>query len=396
MSIIDTDFSAKEPSLGYFYQIKYALLLLLTNARDLDNPKVRIENLDDVEIEDVNSVHLYQTKLHIKSKANLTDSSVDFWKTLRVWSENIINKLIDVENTVFSLITTENVPKTSLLYHFIENNYSDEDLNEIIEKLDLITVNSSNATNTKAYEAFQKLSFEIKKKLVRNIRIVDNSISIDEIDSKIKKQLILSSYPDHLDAFLEILDGWWLKKSIENLTLRIDFISADELQLKIANIRDSFNSDNLPNHFPEPLEITDEDVSLLKEKKFLKQLEIIKITTNSRAVKRAISDFRRAFEQRSKWLRLHLLNPEEEEEYDKKLQDYWRNIFEIMCDEAEDKEQEELIALGKTFYLEQFAKTCPQIKIRDKFNEDYLTRGSYQMLSDTKKVGWHPKFKDEI
>lgn len=396
MSIIDTDFSAKEPSLGYFYQIKYALLLLLTNARDLDNPKVRIENLDDVEIEDINSVHLYQTKLHIKSKANLTDSSVDFWKTLRVWSENIINKLIDVENTVFSLITTENVPKTSLLYHFIENNYSDEDLNEIIEKLDLITVNSSNATNTKAYEAFQKLSFEIKKKLVRNIRIVDNSISIDEIDSKIKKQLILSSYPDHLDAFLEILDGWWLKKSIENLTLRIDFISADELQLKIANIRDSFNSDNLPNHFPEPLEITDEDVSLLKEKKFLKQLEIIKITTNSRAVKRAISDFRRAFEQRSKWLRLHLLNPEEEEEYDKKLQDYWRNIFEIMCDEAEDKEQEELIALGKTFYLEQFAKTCPQIKIRDKFNEDYLTRGSYQMLSDTKKVGWHPKFKDEI
>ena len=43
MSIIDTDFSAKEPSLGYIYQIKYALLLLLTNARDLENPKVKIE-----------------------------------------------------------------------------------------------------------------------------------------------------------------------------------------------------------------------------------------------------------------------------------------------------------------------------------------------------------------
>jgi len=84
MSTIDTDFSAKEPSLGYLYQIKYALLILLTNSRELDNPKVRIENLDDVEIEDVNTMNLFQTKLHIKNKANLTDSSVDFWKTIRI------------------------------------------------------------------------------------------------------------------------------------------------------------------------------------------------------------------------------------------------------------------------------------------------------------------------
>jgi hypothetical protein len=67
-----------------------------------------------------------------------------------------------------------------------------------------------------------------------------------------------------------------------------------------------------------------------------------------------------------------------------------------MCDEAEDKNHEELQLLGRTFYLDQFAKTCPQIKIREKFNEDYLTRGSYQMLSDTKKIGWHPKYKEEL
>lgn len=122
MSVIDTDFSAKEPSLGYIYQLKYALLLLLTNARDLDNPKVRIENLDDVEIEDINTINLYQTKLHIKNKGNLTDSSVDFWKTIRVWSENITNGLIDPDKTIFNLITTENVPTTSVLFKFIETN----------------------------------------------------------------------------------------------------------------------------------------------------------------------------------------------------------------------------------------------------------------------------------
>ncbi len=396
MSVIDTDFSAKEPSLGYIYQIKYALLLLLTNARDLDNPKVKIENLDDVEIEEIDTINLYQTKLHIKNKGNLTDSSIDFWKTIRVWSENITNGFIDPDKTIFNLITTEKVPSTSVLYNFIETNNSDKEITQIVNQLDDIILKSTNLKNKSAYDAFQKLSLAEKKKLIQNIRIIDNSIEITEIDNRLKKQLILSSYPSHLDAFLEILDGWWLKKSIQILTSKIDFIDAEELQIKIANIRDSFNSDNLPNHFPEPLEISDEDVDNIKEKQFIKQLEMIQINTNSRAVKRAISDFRRAFEQRSKWSRLQLLNIEEQEEYDKKLEDYWRNIFDIMCDEAEGKKLEELKILGYTFYMEQFAKRCPQIKIRDKFNEDFLTRGSYQMLSDMKKIGWHPNYKNEL
>jgi hypothetical protein len=396
MTTIDTDFSAKEPSLGYLYQIKYALLVLLTNSRDLDNPKVRLENLDDVDVEDINSLNLYQTKLHIKNKGNLTDSSVDFWKTVRVWSENILSGLIAVEETFFNLITTENVPDTSILSKFKETNHSDKEIKDLVEKLDLIAINSDNQTNKKAYEAFQKLSFDTKKKLVKNIRISDNSVDIETIDTKIKKQLILSTYPAYLDAFLELLYGWWFRKAIENLTSKIDSIDFEELQLKIANIGESFKADNLPNHFPDQIDVSDDEVSLFKEKNFLKQLDLIQIQTDSKTVKRAISDFRRAFEQRSKWLRLQLLNPEEEEEYDKRLQDYWQNIFDIMCDETLGKGQDELKILGRTFYLEQFAKTCPQIKIREKFNEDYLTRGSYQMLSDIKKIGWHPKFNEEL
>lgn len=391
-----TDFSAKEPSLGYIYQIKYALLLLLTNSRNLDNPVLRIECLDDIDITDVNSTNLYQTKLHIKGKANLTDSSVDFWKTIRIWSEYILNGTIDIEQTALNLITTENIPSTSILYKLRDNIFSDTELQDTIDKLDSIAISSINDSTKKGREEYQKLSGENKKKLIQNIRILDNSVDISEIDTKIKKQLILSSYPNHLDAFLEILDGWWLGKAIDNLTGKLDSIKFEELQLKISNIRDSFQADNLPNHFSEQMEISDEDVENLKEKNFLKQLELISIGINSRTVKRAISDFRRAFEQRSKWLRLQLLNPEEEEEYDKKLRDYWQNIFDIMSDEADGKEDEDLKNLGKDFYINQFAKSCPQIKIREKFNEDYLTRGSYQILSDEKKIGWHPNFDKKL
>ncbi|GAA5037620.1 hypothetical protein GCM10011506_34180 [Marivirga lumbricoides] len=391
-----TDFSAKEPSLGYFYQIKYALLILLSNSKELENPKIKIENLDDVEIEDVNTLKLMQTKLHIKNKANLTDGSVDFWKTIRIWAEHINNSRIDIDNTIFNLITTEKIPTSSLLFRFKSNITLDSHVSEIVDSLDKISFESKNVTNQKAYMAYQSLSLENKRKLIKRIRILDNSIGITEINSKIKKELIYSTYPNSLDAFLEILEGWWFTKSIENLTSQIDSISASELQLKIANISDTFKSDNLPNHFPQQLEITDDDVESLKDRTFIKQLEIINIKTKSKTLKRAISDFRRAFEQRSKWLRLHLLNPEEEELFDSKLLDYWKNIYDIMCDEAEDRNMEELPDLGKNFYLEQFAKTCPQVKIREKFNEDYLTRGSYQILADTKKIGWHPNYKKEL
>lgn len=396
MTAISTDFSAKEPSLGYFYQIKFALYILLVNARELDNPKLKIENLDDVEIEDVNSLNLYQTKLHIKNKGNLTDASVDFWKTIRIWSEHITNGLIDIDDTILNLVTTENVPESSLLIDFKTNIDLDTKLTEVLEALDQICITSTNQTNLKAYEAFQSLSIENKKKLIKSIRIIDNSVGIEDINEKIKKQLAFSTYPSHLNAFLEILEGWWFGKAIENLTEKIDYISFSELQIKIANIRDSFQADNLPNHFPEQLDVSDEDIETSRNKTFLKQLELIQINTSSNTVKRAISDYRRAFEQRSKWLRLDLLNPEEEEEYDKRLQDYWQNIFDIMCDEAEEKEIDEIRRLGKSFYMEQFAKSCPQIKIREKFNEDFLTRGSYQILADSKKIGWHPNFKSEL
>ena len=86
-----TDFSAREPSLGYYHQIRYSLYLLLKN-RGRSNSRIKLEYLDDIVIEDVNAINLYQTKLHINSVADVTDRSPDFWKTIRVWGEAITSK----------------------------------------------------------------------------------------------------------------------------------------------------------------------------------------------------------------------------------------------------------------------------------------------------------------
>ena len=79
---------ATEQMLGYLYQVRYALALLLDN----DNPEfqISIERFDDVAFsQDGEPKQLIQLKHHVQKSGNLTDSSTDLWRTLKVWIDTI-------------------------------------------------------------------------------------------------------------------------------------------------------------------------------------------------------------------------------------------------------------------------------------------------------------------
>jgi hypothetical protein len=390
-----SEFAAREPSLGYFYQIRYGLYLLLSN-RDIHNAVLKIENLDDIEIHTSEKSEIFQTKLKMKSKANLTNASVDFWKTVRIWADNIRKKRVRPETTIFSLISTEKVSDDSFLNSFKKGLKTDEEITKLISKMDKVATDSTNAINKNAYEEYLKLTISEKTSLLRNIHLIDSASDIDQISNGLKAQLAFSAPPNQIENFLEILEGWWFQTAVNHLLNKKEQIESKELQAKVSSIRDSFSQDNLPNHFGKPLEISDQEAKDMKDKTYIKQLEIVSISLSSNTAKRAISDFRRAFEQRSKWLRLELLSPDEQNDYDDKLYDHWKNLFDIVQDHCDGKEIEQIREIGNKFYLNRFALSCPTIKIREKFNEDYLTRGSFQILSDSKRIGWHPKYKDLI
>jgi hypothetical protein len=72
-----SDFSAAPSALGYLFQIRYALVLLL-RADEPENV-ISIEKLDDVAFEeDGEPKQLLQFKHHVINSATLTDSSTDF------------------------------------------------------------------------------------------------------------------------------------------------------------------------------------------------------------------------------------------------------------------------------------------------------------------------------
>ena len=96
---------ASEQMLGYLYQVRYALYLLLRNREP--ECQMSIEKFDDVAFSnDDTPIQLIQLKHHVQHQGSLTDASTDLWRTLKVWLD-IVTKSPDILNeTSYLIITT--------------------------------------------------------------------------------------------------------------------------------------------------------------------------------------------------------------------------------------------------------------------------------------------------
>jgi uncharacterized protein (DUF2164 family) len=387
---INTDFSAKAPSLGYYYQIRYSLLLLLQKDNE-NNPFITIEGLDDITVEGVNRIDCYQTKLHIVPTTNLTDADPDFWKTIRVWASNILDKKVDINDTICSLVTTQNISDSSILTDLKVG--PNRDILKIQNKLKEVAITSKNVQNKKGYQLFLKLSDSQQKSLIENITILDGSVNMSEAEGAIKKELKLTASKKNIDSLFTRLEGWWFGECITHLLGMQEKITFEELHGRIMHIVDELKSDNLPVDFPDPFSFEGEDLTLYNHFNYVKQLEIIKM--GKLGVRNAISDYRRAFGQKSRWIKDSLILPDEYLEYDKRLIDYWSRRFDSMIDELESETHAEIdrSELGRTFYNENYIANAPPVNIRERFNQTYLAIGGSHMLANELKVGWHPQFK---
>jgi hypothetical protein len=98
------DFTAREATLGYLYQARYALFLLLDGVEEQE---LLLETLDDIVLEQSGTPReLLQTKHHIRAECRLTDSSPELWKTLRVWSTVLSEGRVRIPPIRLTLVTT--------------------------------------------------------------------------------------------------------------------------------------------------------------------------------------------------------------------------------------------------------------------------------------------------
>jgi hypothetical protein len=380
-------FSANEPNLGYLYQVRYGLLLIVSEQNQ--DAKLLIEKIDDISIETPDSLDVYQTKLHINSIANLTNASTDLWKTIRVWSEGIRGGQLDPDNCLFNLITTAEASTDTIPFKLKQGTNKTRDVEEIQTLLKGVIATSTSETNKAGYDAFAALSCDQQKKLIKNISVIDASVDLNEAKDNIKKCLRYSSAPEKIEALYQRLEGWFVGEVILQLQNQRAEITGKDVQDRILDIADRLKADNLPADFTVSIAADEGQLSPYRNQKFVKQLEVVGV--NSKLINHAISDYYRAYSQKSKWIRDGLINPTDEMLYDTKLIDDWERKFAILED-CSGKDEETKKTEGKKFYESHYVNSQPNIHIKERFKEQYMVTGCCQILSDKKKVGWHPDF----
>ncbi|BCE02105.1 ABC-three component system protein [Marinicellulosiphila megalodicopiae] len=384
-------FNASASMLGYLYQIRYGLLLSLKKLAEVADPELinmSIELLDDVSFDKEGVPEdLLQTKFHSKP-GNLTNSSPDIWKTIRVWVEAINTGKIELGKVVLTLVTTEALPKKSIAIQLGMGN--ERDIESALKTM-LEISEGENKTNAKGYQAFKTLSKVQKKAFLNSIYMIGASDDLLRIREKMKP-IARQSVPNNAaDAFINHIEGQWFAWCIDLLSQTpTGVINLGNLQDLIDLIRPQYLSTNLPAEFTDALpDIIDVDGDL---RVFIQQLRLFKASKNM--LELAIKNYYRAFEQRNKWSKDGLLNPGELGSFDQKLEDNWKEkqsfleLFEII-----GTEQEKLVYSAKLYQSCQVDGIEP---IRPEFIEGYLSKGSYHILADNLKIGWHPEYKQLV
>lgn len=382
-------YSAASSALGYFYQCRYALLEALRRLPEGDLVCIGIETLDDVVFETEGSaVDVLQTKHHINAHASLADASPDLWKTLRIWMEGQNNGTIPQDAQFFLITTALCGDGTAAAY------LRPDGRNEKMALMHLATTasTSTSETNAPAYQAFSSLNFDARVHLIKAVTVLDSSPLIGQLDERLRQAVFFAVERRFLDSYLQRLEGWWYRRVLRHLLdNNAGPILGEELEAEASRIRAQFKEESLP--VDDDIMRATVDASGYLDRPFVEQLNLIGV--NQSRVLHAIRNYYRAFEQRSRWMREDLLYVGELDRYEDRLTEEWDLLFQQMRDELGDDAAEEA-KTHAALDLYKWVETGTHHLIRPAVTEPAIARGTYQMLADDLRVGWHLEFRDRL
>ena len=371
--------------LGYMYQVHVALLELMRRAAETPAIAMRMEVLDDVSFEfEASPMELLQTKHRLARTATLADTSADLWKSVRRWSEAIAAGEVDASETRFSLLTTATAPDNSVGALLRARQGRDEV--EALRRMETVARTDSAATNRSAYAAFLDLDDAKRRSLVSSFVVLDAAHTIDDVPEALRLELRRAAAQQHLAALTDRLIEWWSLRVVRHLRDQTEPIYAAEVDFKIDDLRDQFAAQALP------IDVGLDDPAIgelsADDRTFVRQLQLI--AAEHELLETAIRDYKRAYLQRSRWVRDKLVLDDELSRYEDRLVDEWQHQRAIATQRARQAGTDEgrLQELG----LEVYAATTNGRTWFRRVEEPFVMRGTLHQLADDLRVGWHPDF----
>jgi hypothetical protein len=381
--------SAKDSALGYLFQLRYALLCGIRECKTHISHSISIEQFDDIALDSGGSPFELMQAKHSINPGDMGDASVSVWKTLGIWSKKVKGNPVAASDQRFILVTTANAPLGSALSK-LRRDGTQRDVVGATETLLAVASSSKNQSTATARQLFAALEPELLKLLIGNVWVFDNSPNIIDVRDELEQELAFAAPRDQINNYTDYLEGWWCSRIIECLAgLQDQSIQLYAIRNKIDELRDAFKFGNLP--LDENIEKMPAVDTLPNDNRMIiRQMRLIGIPDN--IARSALHDFYRASEQRSKWARQSLLLDGEVEKYDRALQDAWQRQMDEKASLGAAATTEQQAAIGKQVF--HWSRNVEK-PLRNRA-ELWVSAGSFQMLSDSARIGWHPEFNSHL
>ncbi len=379
-------FEASAAAVGYIYQLRKALHSCVDqHGRGLDWC-IAIEAGDDVEEVVAGGRVLTQLK-HRASGVTMSDYSTDLWKTLRIWAHGVTHHKFELEETDLFLLTTADLTQDSAGYLLQTVVSGVRDEGRALGALEAARRASTSKGNAKAYEAFDELSADERRGMLSRIQVIGNAPDVDEVENLLLQRAVSAVGHAYARPFLQRLEGWFFQRTIRQLrTEEMDAITGSEFDQVFTDLRNQFRPENLP--IDEDIAVLEPDPSEYANMTFVRQLELMDSKTR---VGIAVRDFTRAFTQRSRWSDENLLLPGEISRYERRLVEEWQDLFSEMKDDLGEAATEvQKVTAAKGIY--RWATREARTRIRLECDEPFVSKGSFHILADDLKIGWHIDF----
>lgn len=386
-SEIVSAFDASDSALGFAYQERHALLIAIRRADESPSHELTIETLDDVGLTSAEGTTVWQIK---NTATPITNAAPDLWKTIRVWCEHVSSGILTAEDTTFVLLAASTASPDSAAS--LLRNDAARNVTAALDLLKKTADESKNEALKAAFDAFKSLTDARKAELFANVFVVDGSPDIVEVRRLIDHEVRYAVALSRREAFLDRLEGWWHRTVVE-LLLRggRKSVPLGLVGSQIQTLRREMDESNLPIDF-ENAQPSDEQKASFMNKTFVHQMKIVGLNNS---VIHAILDYYRAGLQRSRWIGDALLYTENLDSYAIRLEEEWRAQFDAMLDDlGASAADEEKLRMGRE--LHKWMRERSEERIVPDCGSRFVRRGSYYILSDGRRVGWHPEFEQKL
>lgn len=383
-------FGAGASMVGYLYQVRIALLWAIRRSR-VSNFTVSIETLDDVSFEvGGQPAAVLQVKHSLNAAATLTDLGPELWKTLRVWMVGLASGEVPPDTARFLIATAEAPPGSACAALGVDG--SGRDITEAAKRLKHAAITSSNNDLKSAFDAYLALDETEREQLLSRIYVVPAQPDTVAILEQLQAELYHVSL-HHQDLSVQMLEGWWFKRVLNELVHTDGGIPRAEIDAQISEIQESLKPDSLPiDDELDALMVALDHLPEFSTRPFYKQVELV--GGSQLRIRNAITSYLQAFRQRSAWSRHDLLFDADLQKYDKRLLAEWELHYAQVCDELGPDATETAMGQAGRAIL-KWAEDA-HVPIRSGVNVPWVCRGSLHMLAEDRRLGWHPDFEARL